>query len=275
MTADTGETAGENTRAAIEVSGLGVSLGGAEILHAVHLSVQVGEWVALVGPNGAGKSTLLRTIAGLVRAGSGTVRVHGRPLAELRPRERARSIALVAQLPEVPIGMSVRDYVLLGRTPHLAPLHREGQADHRIVDAVLGQLELRQARDRLLTTMSGGELQRVFLARALAQQPSVLLLDEPTSALDIGHQQEVLEIVDRLRQTLDLSVLTTVHDLTLAGQYADRVVVLDQGRVAADGRPDRVLTRELLESIYRVRVAVVPADETDGLRGPAIIGLRP
>lgn len=263
----------------IQLTGLGVQLGSTAadrrpVLHDIDLTVTDGEWVTVVGPNGAGKSTLLRALAGLVGY-TGSARLGGAEVRGLAARERARTVAVVPQLPVIPIGVAVRDYVLLGRTPHLAPLQREGRDDQRVVDRALEILDLTRFADRPLTTMSGGELQRAFLARALAQEPIVLLLDEPTSALDIGHQQSVLDLVDRLRRDTGLTVLSTMHDLTLAGGYADRVVLLDDGALVAAGPPADVLTEPLLSQIYRARIRVVPAGTWPGQRGPVVVPVRP
>jgi iron complex transport system ATP-binding protein len=252
----------------IEVAGLTVRLDGSTIVDGVALTVADGEWVTVIGPNGAGKSTVLRAVGGLLPF-TGTVTIGGTPLARLPRRERARAVATVAQSPVVPPGMVVLDYVLLGRTPYIAPLGRESVSDLDAVDAVLESLELVAFAGRRLETLSGGERQRVFLARALAQGANVLLLDEPTSALDIGHQQEVLELVDGLRRQRGLTVLATMHDLTTAGEYADRIVLLDNGRVAAAGPPAEVLTADLLAKHYRVSVRVV-----DGEHGPLVVPVR-
>lgn len=254
--------------AAIEVRGVRVTLDGAEILRGVDLTVASGEWVTVIGPNGAGKSTLLRVIAGLVPA-TGEVTLLGRQLNARRRRERARLVATVTQHPVVPPGMAVFDYALLGRNPYLPPLGRESAADLAVVADVLSRLDLTDLARRRLETLSGGERQRVFLARALAQGPRVLLLDEPTSALDIGHQQEVLELVDTLRREHGLTVVTTMHDLSIAGEYADRLVLLADGEVVADGSAAEVLTEELLARHYRARVRIVP-----GGRGPAVVPIR-
>ncbi|MFJ6196603.1 ABC transporter ATP-binding protein [Micromonospora sp. NPDC092111] len=254
---------------AVEVRDLHVRLGGATILAGVDLTVAPGEWVTVIGPNGAGKSTLLRAVGGLLPA-PGAISLFGTPSGSLRRRDRARVVATVAQSPVVPAGMSVFDYVLLGRTPYIAPLGRESAADLAAVHDVLDRLDLAVFRRRELATLSGGERQRVFLARALAQGATLLLLDEPTSALDIGHQQEVLELVDQLRQAHGLTVLATMHDLSVAGEYADRMVLLADGRVAAVGPPDQVLTEDLLARHYRARVRVIP-----GAHGPLVVPTRP
>jgi iron complex transport system ATP-binding protein len=255
-------------RAAIEVVGLTVRLDGTLIVDGVDLDVAAGEWVTVIGPNGAGKSTALRAVGGLLPF-SGTVRWHGRAVGELPRRERAKAVATVLQSPVVPPAMRVFDYVLLGRTPYIPPLGRESAADLAEADAALAALDLVPFAGRRLDTLSGGEKQRVFLARALTQGAGILLLDEPTSALDIGHQQEVLELVDRLRAERGLTVLATMHDLTTAGEYADRMVLLAGGRVVAAGTPAEVLTETNLAEHYRVKVRIVPGDH-----GPLVVAVR-
>ncbi|MEU9824883.1 ABC transporter ATP-binding protein [Micromonospora chersina] len=254
---------------AVELRDLRVELGGTPILAGVDLAVAVGEWVTVIGPNGAGKSTLLRAVGGLLPA-PGAVSLFGTPINSLRRRDRARVVATVAQSPVVPAGMSVFDYVLLGRTPYIPALGRESAADLAAVHEVLDRLDLGAFGHRELATLSGGERQRVFLARALAQGATLLLLDEPTSALDIGHQQEVLELVDQLRRQHELTVLATMHDLSIAGEYADRLVLLAEGRVAAAGPPQEVLTETLLARHYRANVRVIPGDH-----GPLVVPVRP
>ncbi|MFI7022877.1 ABC transporter ATP-binding protein [Micromonospora sp. NPDC049900] len=254
---------------AVQVRDLRISLDGTPILAGVDLTVRPGEWVTVIGPNGAGKSTLLRAVGGLLAA-PGAVHLFGTPSSALRRRERARVVATVAQSPVVPPGMAVLDYVLLGRTPYIPPLGRESAADLAVVHEVLGRLDLAGFQGRELATLSGGERQRVFLARALAQGATLLLLDEPTSALDIGHQQEVLELVDQLRRTHGLTVLATMHDLSIAGEYADRMVLLADGRIVAEGTPTEVLTEEMLARYYRAHVTVVP-----GPHGPLVLPTRP
>jgi iron complex transport system ATP-binding protein len=242
-----------------------VSLGGARVLDGLSYEVEPGEWVALIGPNGAGKTTALRAVAGLV-AYDGRVSVFDRDAGAVARKELARQVALVPQVPLIPGDITVREYVLLGRTPHLGYFGSEGRADHRAADAALEQLDLVPFTHRRLDTLSGGERQRATLARALAQDAPLLLLDEPTAALDMGRQQQVLEIVDRLRADRGLTVVSTMHDLTLAGLYADRLLLLDGGRLVAAGGPDDVLTRELITEHYGAEVTVV-----DG----AVVPVRP
>jgi iron complex transport system ATP-binding protein len=199
----------------------------------------------------------MRAVLGLV-ASHGEISVAGRDLQRLKPRQRARMVAYAAQSPNLPVGMTVFDYTLLGRSPYIPHLGRESARDRAITGDVLDRLDLTAFAARPLDHLSGGERQRVVLARALAQQTSVLLLDEPTTALDIGHQQQVLELVDQLRLSDELTVVTTIHDLTLAGQYADALVLISGGRVAAAGTPGEVLTRAVVERHFDARVHVAP-----------------
>ena len=235
-----------------------VSLGGACVLDRLSCEVEQGEWVAVIGPNGAGKTTALRAVAGLVGY-EGSIRVQDEETRVVARKSLARRVALVPQVPLIPGDITVRAYVLLGRTPHLGYFGTERRADQKAVDAALEQLDLAPFAQRRLDTLSGGERQRATLARALAQDAPLLLLDEPTAALDMGRQQQVLEIVDRLRASRGLTVVSTMHDLTLAGQYADRLLLLDAGRLVASGNADQVLTRALITEHYGAEVEVVDA----------------
>ncbi|MFL5918520.1 MAG: ABC transporter ATP-binding protein [Gaiellaceae bacterium] len=238
-----------------------ISLGGARVVDRLTYHVEQGEWVALIGPNGAGKTTALRAVAGLVRY-DGSIRVLDDDAGTVARKRLARRVALVPQVPLIPGDITVRAYVLLGRTPHLGYFGSESRVDHRAADAALEQLDLTPFAQRRLDTLSGGERQRATLARALAQDAPLLLLDEPTAALDMGRQQQVLEIVDRLRTSRGLTVLSTMHDLTLAGQYADRLLLLDGGHLVAAGKANEVLTRELITEHYGAEVEVVDAPES-------------
>jgi iron complex transport system ATP-binding protein len=246
----------------IALDGVTVRYGPATALAGVTEQVRGGEWLGLIGPNGAGKTTLLRVIAGLVRH-DGQVSIGGQPASGMSRRTLARLIAYVPQLPELPPEMTVGDYVLLGRTPHIGYLRMETDADRRICAGLLDRLALSPMAGRRLATLSGGELQRTVLARALAQQAPVLLLDEPTSALDLGRRVDALELVDKLRRERSLTVLSAVHDLTLAGQFADRLLLLDRGRVAVSGPPADVLREDVLASRFGPGIQVVTtADNT-------------
>jgi len=243
----------------IRFDSVSVRLGATQALDRVSLEVAGGEWIALVGPNGAGKTTALRALCGLVDY-EGTITVQGRDARALGRRELARLTALVPQLPEAPPELTVAEYVLLGRTPHLGYFAGESAGDRLTAAAAVERLDAGRFVDRSLRSLSGGELQRVVLARALAQDAPILLLDEPTSALDLGRQQRVLELVDELRGD-GLTIVSTMHDLTLAGQYADRLVLMHQGAIVTEGTPHEVLSEHAIASLYGASVRVVREGE--------------
>ncbi len=218
-------------------------------------SVKPGEWLCIIGPNGAGKSSLLRSIAGVTRH-DGRILVDGSPLSARSSRRRAQLIAYVPQSPVLPSGMSGMEYVLLGRNPFVTHFGRESGHDHSMVRDVIERLDLVELARRDVDTLSGGERQRLVIARAIAQEAPVLLLDEPTSALDIGHQQQALELVDRLRREHGLTVVSAMHDLTLAGIYSDRLVLMHAGHCVAQGTAEEVLRPETLGEFYGVSVRV-------------------
>jgi iron complex transport system ATP-binding protein len=218
-----------------------------------------GEWVGLIGPNGAGKTTVLRSIARLVQH-EGRVTIADKDSSGMSRRHLARRIAYVPQRPTLPPDMTVSDYVLLGRTPHIGYFNFESADDHRVCSTLLERLDLAAFSDRQLATLSGGELQRLVLARALAQEAPVLLLDEPTSELDLGRRVEALELVDVLRAERGLTVISALHDLTLAGQFADRLVLLAGGRIAAAGPPVDVLEEASLGHHFGTNVRVLRTD---------------
>ena len=234
----------------ITISGLGVTLDKAEILVDISLRIEAGTWLGLIGPNGAGKSTLLRALLGEVPH-RGSIRI------DPPDRNRSRQIASVPQRPLFPEGMTVTDYVLLGRTPHISYLGTERPHDLEAAERAIKALELSEYRQRPLSKLSGGEQQRVILARAVAQEAPILLLDEPTTALDIGHQLSVLELVDRLRHQHHLTVIAAIHDLTLAAQFCDRLALLYQGRLQDEGEPAQVLTTSNLAEYFGARVDIV------------------
>jgi iron complex transport system ATP-binding protein len=230
---------------------------GAKVVAAdVSVEVEPGGWLAIIGPNGAGKSSLLKAIIGVV-AHDGQILLDDVPASSLSNRARARAVAYAPQTPQLPDRLTVTDYALLGRTPHLSPLARERRADLRVVSTVLSRLDLGGLAERALHTLSGGERQRAVLARVLAQESGLLLLDEPTTGLDIGHAQALLDLVDRLRREEGATVVSTLHDLTLSAQYASQLLLLDNGKVVAAGRPAEVLTREVIERHYDARVEVL------------------
>jgi len=248
----------------IGVRNLTVAYNGSPVLDGVDLVVSAGEVVALIGPNGSGKTTLLRAIAGSIPIRSGTAKVDGKVTSGLGRREAAQLVAFVPQDPVIPRGMTCFEYVLLGRTAYIRYLGTESAGDRAQAFEALERLGAAEFSERPMDHLSGGERQRVVLARALAQDASAMLLDEPTTALDIGHQQTVLELVDGLRKERGITVLAAFHDLTLAAQYADRMVLLVDGEVVVDGSPATVLRPESLALFSGARATVIegPDGET-------------
>lgn len=247
------QSTGSRHQGALSCQGVRVELSQTEVLGGVDLELVPGEWLGLIGPNGAGKSTLLRAIAGLVDFDGSVTLADGR-------NPGPSDIALVSQSPILPPGMTVAEYVLLGRTAHLGWLARESRSDRRIVAMVLRRLDLGDFATRNVAHLSGGEAQRVVLARALAQQAPILLLDEPTSALDLGHQMSVLELVDDLRHSEGLSVIAAMHDLSTAGRFADRLALIDHGKIVAAGPSAEVLNATMLSAVYATPLTVQTFD---------------
>jgi iron complex transport system ATP-binding protein len=250
--------------ARLRLRGVGVRLGGADVLDGVDLELAVGQWINIIGPNGAGKTTLLRAILGAVEH-TGEIEI-GDGVDRSDAMGLARSLAYLPQTPVIPLGVPVIDYVLLGRTPHRGIFSGDSSSDVALAAEALERLDLHGFAEREVSTLSGGERQRVVLARALVQESSVLLLDEPTTALDLGHQQEVLDLVDELRVERGLSVLATLHDLTLAARYGDLVAALARGRIVAQGPPREIVTQELIATHFNAAVRIV-----DDVDGPVIV----
>lgn len=240
----------------ITLEGITVQYGSVAAVSDLTEHVAHGEWLGLIGPNGAGKTTLLRSIARLVDH-QGTVTIAGEETAAMSRRALARRVAYVPQKPTMPPDMTVSDYVLLGRTPHIGYFSFETPDDRRVCQSLLDRLDLARFEGRHLATLSGGELQRLVLARALAQEAPVLLLDEPTSELDLGRRVEALELVDALRAEHGLTVISALHDLTLAGQFADRLLLLSAGRVVTAGAPADVLDEGSLGDHFGTNVTVI------------------
>lgn len=247
----------------VEIDGVHVTLGGREVVSGASLVVEPGEVVGLVGPNGSGKSSLLRTLYRAVRPSSGTVRVDGDDILSLSPREAARRVAVMLQDPRTEFDLDVHETVLLGRGPYHASFGRDTAEDLAIVDEAMRRSEVDDLADRMVATLSGGQRQRVMLARALAQRSPVLVLDEPSNHLDVSHQHDLMSTVCGVGRT----VIAALHDLNLAAQYCDRVVVLTDGRVVADGPPGVVLTPELVRATFAVDVRV--------LGNPPVFAFRP
>ncbi|WP_224269694.1 heme ABC transporter ATP-binding protein [Haloprofundus salinisoli] len=246
---------GEEKATAIRVDDLAVELGGVSVLDGVDATVERGTFVGLVGPNGAGKTTLLRSLSGLIRPDRGAVTVDGVPIAGRSSKEVSRLVATVPQDTSLSFDFDVRETVAMGRSPHLGRFERFGPEDERAVDDAMARTAVTEFADRSVTAVSGGERQRVLLARALAQDAPVLLLDEPTASLDINHQVRTLELVRDLVAS-GKTVVAAIHDLNLAAHYCDELLLLGDGRVLAAGDPEAVLTEANLETAFRANAVV-------------------
>lgn len=223
----------------------------------VDLSIAFGELVVLVGPNGSGKTSLVRLALGVLRPTAGAVDAFGRPAASWKRRDLARRIGVVTQREEPTFPLRVRQAVSLGRYAHLGPFQPFGSHDERAVDEAMARADATDLAERWTATLSGGEWQRVRLARALAQEPRALVLDEPTANLDLGHEMEVFELVADLVRRHHLTALVVTHHVNLAARFADRVVVMHDGCVCAAGRPRDVLTGVLVERVFAWPVDVL------------------
>lgn len=244
------------------MAGVSVELGGRRVVDGFSLALRPGDIVALVGPNGAGKSTALRAAAGLVKPIAGTVHVDGVPISGWRPGDLAKKLAVVAQAPTMPPLYGVRAMVALGRTPYLSLFGHETARDWAIVDESMRRAGITELAGRRVGELSGGERQRVAIARALAQEPELLLLDEPTASLDLRYQDSTLSLVREMAEESGLACLIVLHDLGLAGQFCDRVVLMSEGRVVAAGTPAEVLDPELLAEVYMTPLRALAHPET-------------
>ena len=267
-------------RPILEVQNLSGGYSTAPFIREIHLATQLGEWLSLVGANGSGKSTLLRLLSRVLPPRSGGVLLDGKAIHTQSPRSIARQLALLPQQQTIPVGLTVRQLVSLGRTPHQPWWQWDLDAeDWQQVEQAIAQTQLEHLRDRPIESLSGGERQRAFLALTLAQNPQVLLLDEPTTFLDLHHQLELLELLKDLNQQRQLTIITVLHDLNLAMRYSDRIALLNQGCLVAVGAPVEVITAENLRQVFGVEAitlntpiglqicllsAVVPAHSRDG-----------
>ncbi|RGE45307.1 ABC transporter ATP-binding protein [Comamonas testosteroni] len=227
----------------------------AHIVRDVSLHVTKGELVGLLGPNGSGKSTLLRMIYRILKPASGSVSIHGNDVWQSSARDNARAMAVLAQENTSEFELRVRDVVLMGRTPHQSPFARDSEEDFRIAARALERVDAEHLAQRMFSTLSGGEKQRVLMARALAQQAPLLVLDEPTNHLDVRHQFELMNLI----RSLGLTALAALHELPLAAHYCDRLYLLKDGALVAQGTPSEVLTSEIIADVYGVRALVRPS----------------
>ena len=237
----------------ITTSQLKAALGGVEILKGVEISLRDGEFVGIIGPNGSGKSTLLKCIYRVLKPTSGAVFLDGRELQSYSVKESARKLAVVAQHNYYNFDFSVREVVLMGRSPHKRALERDNAEDFKIVNDALNEVGMLEFAERSFSTLSGGDQQRVILARALAQKTPCLVLDEPTNHLDIKYQLQLLDIVKRM----NLTVISAIHDLNIAAMYCDRLFAMQNGMIVGCGTPDEVLTPAFIKQVYEVDAEIV------------------
>ena len=241
---------------ALELDKIGFRYAAEWVLRDISLTIQHGEFLGIIGPNGSGKTTLLKIMTGLLKAGEGQVRINGRPLGDIRKKDLAGQVALVAQETSAAFSFSVREIVLMGRHPHLGFLAFEGEKDADIAEAAMDMAGILPFGGRDIHELSGGERQRVWIARALAQQPDIMMLDEPTAFQDIRHQVDFFHLIRNLNRDRGLTVVAVTHDINMASSFCDRLVLLNRGGVFASGHPDQVITARHLREVYAMDVLV-------------------
>lgn len=243
---------------AIQLEHVSFSYADRLVIKDVELSVKKSELVGLIGPNGSGKTTLIKLINGVLHPSEGEIRLDGLKLRQLKRRTIAQRVAVVPQQFNIPFAFKVCEIVMLGRTPFLNILSNGSKREYSIVNQALEAVDIKPLERRFFNELSGGERQKVLLAMALAQQPELLLLDEPTAHLDISHQVEILQLVSRLNKDQGTTVIAAVHELNLASFYFQRLILLREGRIFADGSPREVLTPQIIEEVFSARVQVEP-----------------
>ena len=252
------------------LAGVVAGYGTKRVLDGISLELEAGEQVALLGPNGSGKTTLLRVLAGTLAPASGSVELFGRPLDAWDRGELARTVTVLPQGLELPAGFRVAEVVALGRIPHARSWFGTSAEDEIAVSRALVDADVDDLAGRRVEELSGGERQRVLLALALAQEPRLLLLDEPTAHLDVGHQLALVALLDRLRRSRGLTVLSVLHDLTLADRFADRALLLSRGRLVPGGGPGGTLDVDRLRDAFGVPIAAAVTAEGDRVLAPAV-----
>lgn len=248
---------------ALEVKYLEFAYRESMVLKDINFSIKAGSFLSIIGPNGSGKSTLLKTLNQIYKPNSGEVLLYDKDISSYRKRDIAKEIALVPQSTNVDYEFTVEDIVMMGRHPYKNRFESEDKNDFKIVNESLKLTNTFNLKDRLINQISGGERQRVFIAKALAQKPSIILLDEPTSNLDINHQMDILNLLKKLNQENGLTVVLVIHDINLACRYSDEIILLDDGKISGSGRPEDVVTVEKIEDVYDMKVAIEKNKYTD------------
>ena len=246
----------------VELKEVSFAYDGPLVIDGLSFGVKEGEFLGIIGPNGSGKSTLLRLISRVIRPSSGEVLLSGKPIRRLSQREVARRVAVVPQETAVYFPFTAREVVLMGRSPHLGPFEIEGPRDLEVCEEAMALTDTLHLAQRFLVELSGGEKRRVIIARALAQKPRVLLLDEGAAFLDIRHKLEIFEIVKRLNEEQGLTVISVEHDLNMVSRYAQRLLLLHQGRLFALGSPQEVLTVDNIQKVFKAIVSIAEEQHT-------------
>ena len=249
----------------LEVKNLKFGYGKELVLDGISFNVKKGEFLSIIGPNGSGKSTLLKTLNNLYPSKLGEISLDGQDINKLKKRDLAKKMALVLQDNTIEYEFTVEDIVLMGRHPHKGRFERENEEDYKIIDESLEMTNTRNIRDRMVTEISGGERQRVMIAKALAQKPTIILLDEPTSHLDINHQIEILRLLRRMNKEKGTTIILVIHDINLGIRYSDRVIMLNEGKIVAIGDAEKVITKKNIKVAYDINVAIEKSHHTDSL----------
>lgn len=245
----------------LTVNDLCVSIGKKQIVDKISLKVENNSFVALLGPNGSGKSTLLRSIYRTLKPDSGVILLDGREAAQIPHKKIAENMAVVGQFNNINFDFTVREIVMMGRTPHLKMLQPERSLDYEIVDEALQKVGMYEFAERGFSSLSGGEKQRIILARAIAQQPKLIILDEPTNHLDVRYQLQILSIVKKM----GINILVALHDLSLASQFSDYIYMLKDGLVYCEGVPGEVITKDTIRQVYEIDCEIYEAKQTKGI----------
>lgn len=240
----------------LKIENIHCGYGDKEILKDVSFSVEPNEFVGVIGPNGAGKTTCFRAISGILDAKKGNILYNGQSISKIKAQNFAREVAVIPQSLEIPFSFTVEDFVGLGRFPHIGRFGTMNQADKDIVQEALSLTESLHLKDRDISQLSGGERQRVIIAQAFAQKPNLMLLDEPIAHLDIAHQVHLLDLLKKLNKETGLTVVIVLHDLNLAANYCDRLIMLSEGKVYKDGPVDEVMTYQNVEAVFKTPVLV-------------------
>ena len=257
----------------IKLSGVGFRYNTDWVLRNISLDISRGEFIGILGPNGSGKTTLLKILDGILKAQEGEVQINGVPENVIKRSHLAKTIAVVAQDVEMIFSFTVLEIVLMGRSPHLSKWQFEGETDFRIAREAMQLTDTLSLANRRMSSLSGGERQRVMIARALAQEPQILLLDESTAFLDIRHQVDFFDLIKSLNERSDLTVVAVTHDINLASLYCDRLILMKSGQIHGLGTPDEVIEEKNIKDVYETSVAVDQSPET-GRPRITILGSR-